>query len=87
MDANSGVGGGAPLLREGFADVSFRLGRTRGAKAIGVAMIFPVALGLIAYGAAWASGLVQFHRSRSDLSFRTCRVSPLLSWYSRRTSQ
>jgi len=48
------------LLREGFGDVSFRLGGTRGAKAIGMAVIFPVALGLIAYGAAWASGLVQF---------------------------
>lgn len=48
------------LLREGFTDVSFRLGGARGAKAIGVAVIFPAALGLIAYGAAWASGLVDF---------------------------
>ena len=48
------------LLREGFTDVSFRVGGTRGAKAIVMAVIFPIVLGLIAYGAAWATGLVQF---------------------------
>ena len=48
------------LLREGFADVSFRLGGRRGWKALGLALIFPIVLGLIAYGMAWATGLVQF---------------------------
>src|SRR5262245_58373007 len=47
-------------LREGFADVSFRLGGRRGWKALGLALIFPVVLGLIAYGITWATGLVQF---------------------------
>src|SRR5262245_15352722 len=47
-------------LREGFADVSFRLGGRRGWKAIGLALIFPVVIGLIAYGIAWTSGLVGF---------------------------
>jgi membrane protease YdiL (CAAX protease family) len=48
------------VLREGFGDVSLRLGRRRGWKALGVAVIFPIVLGLIAYGIAWATGLVQF---------------------------
>ena len=36
------------VLREGFADVSFRLGGRRGWKAIGLALIFPIVIGLIA---------------------------------------
>ena len=47
-------------LREGFADVSFRLGGRRGLKAIGLALIFPIVIGLIAYGIAWVTGLVRF---------------------------
>jgi uncharacterized protein len=47
-------------LREGFADVSFRLGGRRGWKAIGLALIFPIVVGLVAYGIAWTTGLVQF---------------------------
>jgi membrane protease YdiL (CAAX protease family) len=49
------------VLREGFADVSFRLGGRRGWKAIGGALLFPIILGLIAYGTAWAIGLVKFN--------------------------
>ena len=48
------------VLREGFADVSFRLGGRRGWKAIGLALIFPIVIGLIAYGIAWVTGLVRF---------------------------
>jgi len=48
------------VLREGFADVSFRLGGRRGWKAIGLALIFPIVIGLIAYGIAWATGLARF---------------------------
>ncbi len=44
-------------LREGFADVSFRLGGRRGLGAIGIALVFPVAVGIIAYGIAWTMGL------------------------------
>ena len=47
-------------LREGFGDVSFRLGGRRGWKAIGVALVFPIIIGLVAYGIAWTTGLVQF---------------------------
>ena len=45
------------VLREGFSDVSFRFGGPRGLGAIGIALAFPVAVGLVAYGAAWATGL------------------------------
>ena len=48
------------VLREGFGDVSFRVGGRRGWKAIGVAAIFPIVVGAIAYGIAWTTGLVQF---------------------------
>jgi membrane protease YdiL (CAAX protease family) len=48
------------VLREGFGDVSFRVGGQRGWKAIGLALIFPLVIGLIAYGVAWTTGLLQF---------------------------
>ena len=48
------------VLREGFGDVSFRVGGRRGWKAIGLAVIFPIVLGIIGYGIAWMTGLVQF---------------------------
>lgn len=46
-------------LHEGFADVSFRLG-DRSRNAILLALVVPVLVGLLAYGAAWATGLVGF---------------------------
>jgi membrane protease YdiL (CAAX protease family) len=48
------------VVHEGFGDVSFRLGGRRGSKAIGLALIFPIVVGLIAYGIAWTTGLVEF---------------------------
>ena len=48
------------VLREGFDDVSFRVGGRRGWKAIGLALIFPIVIGVIAYGIGWMTGLVQF---------------------------
>jgi membrane protease YdiL (CAAX protease family) len=48
------------VLREGFADVSFRIGGRRGWKAVGLALIFPILVGLISYGTAWVTGLVHF---------------------------
>jgi membrane protease YdiL (CAAX protease family) len=47
-------------LRESFADVSFRIGGSRGWKAIMLALIFPIVVGLISYGVAWTTGLVHF---------------------------
>ena len=48
-------------LHEGFGDVSFRVGGRRGWKAIALALVFPIIIGLVAYGIAWATGLVQFN--------------------------
>lgn len=48
------------VLREGFSDVSFRLGGSRGRKAVVQALIFPVTVGLLAYGIARISDLAQF---------------------------
>jgi uncharacterized protein len=47
-------------LREGFADVSFRFGGRRTWKMILLAVIFPIVIGLVAYGVAWVTGLAQF---------------------------
>ena len=48
------------VLHEGFSDVSFRVGGRRGWNAVGFALIFPILVGLVAYGAAWTTGLVRF---------------------------
>jgi membrane protease YdiL (CAAX protease family) len=47
-------------LREGVADVSFRIGDRRGWKAMFATLLFPTIIGLLAYGSAWALGLAQF---------------------------
>lgn len=47
-------------LREGFSDVSFRFGGRRGLGAVGIALVFPIAVGLVAYGIAWTTGLAGF---------------------------
>ena len=47
-------------LREGFRDVSFRIGGAAGWKAIGLGWLLPVVVGLGAYGFAWATGLAHF---------------------------
>jgi membrane protease YdiL (CAAX protease family) len=47
-------------LKEGFSDVSFRFGGRRGKKAIVQALIFPLLIGLLAYGTAWTTGLAYF---------------------------
>jgi uncharacterized protein len=47
------------VLREGFADVSFRFGGGRTWKYLVLAPIVPIAIGLIAYGIAWTTGLAR----------------------------
>jgi membrane protease YdiL (CAAX protease family) len=47
-------------LRQGFADVSFRLGGQRGWRAIGIGFILPSVIGIVAYGTAWTLGLAHF---------------------------
>ena len=58
------------ILREGFADVSFRLGGRRGVKAVGIALLFPIVIGLISYGIAWTVGLVHFTPQPDTFSAR-----------------
>lgn len=48
------------VLREGFADVSFRVGGRRGWQAILAAVVFPLVIGLTVYGVAWMTGLARF---------------------------
>jgi membrane protease YdiL (CAAX protease family) len=48
-------------LGEGIRDISFRLGGREGGKALLLAWLFPLWVGLVAYSAAWALGLAQFH--------------------------
>jgi membrane protease YdiL (CAAX protease family) len=46
--------------REGIHDISFRWGGWAGTRASLAAWLLPVAVGLAAYGLAWATGLVEF---------------------------
>ncbi|MDF2976181.1 MAG: family intrarane metalloprotease [Actinomycetospora sp.] len=48
------------VLREGFADVSFRLGGARALPWYAVAVLLPFVVGALAYGAAAAVGLIGF---------------------------
>ncbi len=45
---------------EGFADISFEFAGWRGGRACVAAWLFPLAVGLLAYGAAWLSGIAAF---------------------------
>jgi membrane protease YdiL (CAAX protease family) len=47
-------------LREGFGDVSFRIGGWRTWKIVLLAPVFPLVVCSIAYGVGWSTGLVQF---------------------------
>lgn len=48
------------VLREGIADVSFRLVGPEALRTMVAAVVFPLVVGTIAYGTAWATGLVAF---------------------------
>ncbi len=47
-------------LRDGFGDVSFRFGGSEGMRATSLAWAYPVAVGFLAYGIAWTTGLAKF---------------------------
>lgn len=47
-------------FREGFQDVSFRVGGKAGWRAIGLAWLLPPVFGAVVYGVAWATGLAGF---------------------------
>jgi uncharacterized protein len=67
-------------LRKGFADVSFRVGGHRGWQAIAVAVIFPVIIGLTAYGVAWMTGLARFVPQPGGLAAQLASASPLTTF-------
>ncbi|MBI2824367.1 MAG: CPBP family intramembrane metalloprotease [Planctomycetia bacterium] len=48
------------VLRDGFKDVSFRWGGRRGFQMAITGWLFPVAVGTVAYGLAWSTGLALF---------------------------
>lgn len=48
------------VFREGFRDVSFRVGGKAGWRAIALAWLLPPVLGAVVYGLAWATGLASF---------------------------
>ncbi len=48
------------VRREGIADVSFRLGGKVGLRALLAAPVMPLIVGPVAYGVAWATGLVGY---------------------------
>jgi len=47
-------------LREGFGDVSFRFGGREGVRALLIAWLYPLAVGFLAYGSAWAAKAATF---------------------------
>jgi uncharacterized protein len=47
-------------LREGFGDVCFRFGGREGGRAILLAWTYPMVVGFVAYGTAWAVGVAEF---------------------------
>jgi membrane protease YdiL (CAAX protease family) len=57
------------VLREGFADVSFRWGGHAGTRASLLAWAFPLIVGFVAYGIAWTTGLAQFQSTRIAVRF------------------
>jgi membrane protease YdiL (CAAX protease family) len=50
------------VLREGFKDVSFRLGGREGMRSLLLGWIYPVVVGFLAYGVAWAASFAEFQR-------------------------
>src|SRR5262245_1376247 len=58
------------VLREGFGDVSWRLGKVQGTKALAISYVVPLSIGLLAYGLAWATGLARFTGPPSPFATR-----------------
>jgi len=66
------------ILREGFADVSLRLGGRKGLIGLVVALVFPILVGLLAYGGAWLGGLTVFDPPNPDLLGLPTAPGPVL---------
>ncbi|MFE4710143.1 type II CAAX prenyl endopeptidase Rce1 family protein [Paenibacillus sp. NPDC056722] len=48
------------ILREDISDISLKIGGKRTLKTLPFILLFPVVIGLVGYGIAWITGLVQF---------------------------
>ncbi|WP_186438563.1 CPBP family intramembrane glutamic endopeptidase [Cohnella terricola] len=48
------------LLREGAADISLKIGGRLARRTLPFILLFPVVIGLVAYGTAWITGLVEY---------------------------
>ncbi|MFF2480148.1 type II CAAX prenyl endopeptidase Rce1 family protein [Paenibacillus sp. NPDC058071] len=48
------------MMREGTSDISLRFGGRRFFKSLPFVLLFPIFIGLVSYGTAWATGLVEF---------------------------
>lgn len=48
------------VLREGFGDISLKIGGRPGWQLVGLAWVYPIPIGIAAYGVAWMSGLTSF---------------------------
>jgi uncharacterized protein len=64
-------------LHEGFGDVSFRLGGRRTWRSIGKAFCYATVVGLVAYGLAWATGLVSFAAPTTGVGAMPAGRSPV----------
>jgi uncharacterized protein len=67
-------------LGEGFADVSFRLGGRRGWRAMTVAVVFPIVIGLPVYGIAWMTGLAMFAPQPGGVAAQFASASPVATF-------
>ena len=56
------------VLKEGFADISLRFGGRAGRNAAFLGWVFPMAVGFVSYGIAWATGVAQFESPLSTSS-------------------
>jgi len=61
---------GRMVLRESWADVSFRIGGHLGVRALAIGYAVPLAIGGVAYGMAWAAGLAHFTGTLSSFTGR-----------------
>jgi membrane protease YdiL (CAAX protease family) len=70
-------------LKEGFADISLRFGGRKSGWPIFLAWGYPIAVGVLAYGLAWVSGLAEFQRPlppRSHLYMDSAAANLLVSF-------
>src|SRR5262245_60151029 len=56
------------VLKEGFDDISLRWGGSEGRRAAFLAWVYPMAVGFVAYGIDWSTGLAEFQRPLSPRS-------------------